>query len=67
MFSLIVQKLPDFGDDAAKMLDWLETLEPILGPDQLDELVKRLGIFGALDAGRAAGAGEEGEGGHGNP
>ena len=67
VFSSIVQKLPDFGNDAAKMLDWLETLEPILGPDQLDELVKRLGIFEVLDAGRVAGAGEEGAGGHGNP
>ena len=66
VFSLIAQNLPDFGNDAAKMLDWLETLEPILSPDQLDELVKRLGIFGALGAGWAAGAGEEWESERGN-
>ncbi|GEM88648.1 hypothetical protein ODE01S_00820 [Oceanithermus desulfurans NBRC 100063] len=63
VFSLIVQNLPDFGGDAAKILDWLETLEPVLGPDQLDELVRRLGVFVAL----GAGPGEEGEGEGGNP
>lgn len=51
VFRLIVGNLPDFGRDATKMLDWLETLEPVLGPDQLDELVRRLEMFGVLGVG----------------
>ena len=60
VFTSILNNLPNFGNDAVKMLDWLETLESVLSPDQFNELAKQLGVFSTLKTTGASNAGGEG-------